>query len=138
MTSARPSKIVCVGRNYVEHARELGNDVPKEPLIFLKPPSSVIRGGAPIRLPGQSKQVEFEGEIGIVVGSRLHHVSATAAVSAIAGIVALNDVGYKGPLSVEWEDSRIDREHGATEAAAFVKKLNFKPSAIAFDAQFDR
>ena len=53
-------------------------------------------------------------------------------------IVALNDIGYQGPLSVEWEDSRMDREFGATEAAAFVKKLNFKPSAIAFDAQFDR
>jgi sugar phosphate isomerase/epimerase len=53
-------------------------------------------------------------------------------------IVALNDVNYQGPLSVEWEDSRMDREHGATEAAAFVKKLDFKPSAVAFDAQFDR
>jgi sugar phosphate isomerase/epimerase len=53
-------------------------------------------------------------------------------------IVALNDVGYQGPLSVEWEDSRMDREHGATEAAAFVKRADFKPSAIAFDAQFDR
>ena len=53
-------------------------------------------------------------------------------------IVALNDVGYQGPLSVEWEDSRMDREHGAAEAAAFVKKIDFKPSSIAFDAQFDR
>jgi sugar phosphate isomerase/epimerase len=53
-------------------------------------------------------------------------------------IVALNDVNYQGPLSVEWEDSRMDREHGAAEAAAFVKKIDFKPSAIAFDAQFDR
>jgi sugar phosphate isomerase/epimerase len=53
-------------------------------------------------------------------------------------IVALNDVRYAGALSVEWEDSRMDREHGATEAAAFVKKIDFKPSAIAFDAQFDR
>jgi sugar phosphate isomerase/epimerase len=53
-------------------------------------------------------------------------------------IVALNDVAYQGPLSVEWEDSRMDREHGAAEAAAFVKKVDFKPSAIAFDAQFDR
>jgi sugar phosphate isomerase/epimerase len=53
-------------------------------------------------------------------------------------IVALNDIGYQGPLSVEWEDSRMDREHGATEACAFVKKIDFKPSAIAFDAQFDR
>ncbi|MEM1011790.1 MAG: sugar phosphate isomerase/epimerase [Planctomycetota bacterium] len=53
-------------------------------------------------------------------------------------IVALNDVGYQGPLSVEWEDSRMDREHGATESAAFVKQLDFKRSDIAFDAQFDR
>lgn len=53
-------------------------------------------------------------------------------------IVALNDINYQGPLSVEWEDSRMDREHGATEAAAFVKRMDFKPSEIAFDAQFDR
>jgi sugar phosphate isomerase/epimerase len=53
-------------------------------------------------------------------------------------IVALNDVAYAGPLSVEWEDSRMDRQHGAPEAAAFVKRIDFKPSAIAFDAQFDR
>ena len=53
-------------------------------------------------------------------------------------IVALNDVGYQGPLSVEWEDSRMDREHGAAEAAAFFKKADFKPSALAFDAQFDK
>jgi hypothetical protein len=53
-------------------------------------------------------------------------------------IVALNDIGYRGPLSVEWEDIRMDREHGAAEACALVKKMNFKPSAIAFDAQFDR
>ena len=53
-------------------------------------------------------------------------------------IVALNDVNYQGPLSVEWEDSRMDREHGASEAAAFVKRIDFKRSAIAFDAQFDR
>ena len=53
-------------------------------------------------------------------------------------IVALNDVGYQGPLSVEWEDSRMDREFGAAEACAMVKKIDFRPSAIAFDGQFDR
>ncbi len=53
-------------------------------------------------------------------------------------IVALNDVGYAGPLSIEWEDSRMDREHGATESAAFVKRLDFAPSAVAFDAAFDK
>ena len=90
--SSRPGKIVCVGRNYVDHAKELGNEVPKEPLIFLKPPSSVIAGGAAIVLPEQSNRVEFEGEIGIIVGSRLRSASESDAQRAIRGIVAVNDV----------------------------------------------
>jgi len=92
MTGQRPSKIVCVGRNYLEHARELGNDVPAEPLIFLKPPSSLIDGGESIVLPPQSAQVEFEGEIGVVVGRRLRHASEQEAVAGVAAIVAVNDV----------------------------------------------
>ena len=92
MTGQRPSKIVCVGRNYLEHARELGNEVPAEPLIFLKPPSSLIDGGESIVLPPQSAQVEFEGEIGVVVGQRIRHASEASAIEAIAGIVAINDV----------------------------------------------
>jgi 2-keto-4-pentenoate hydratase/2-oxohepta-3-ene-1,7-dioic acid hydratase in catechol pathway len=87
-----PSKIVCVGRNYVEHAREMGNELPKEPLIFLKPPSSVIRNGDPIVLPGLSRQVEHEGEIGIVVGAQLRRAAPEAASHAVRGIVAANDV----------------------------------------------
>ena len=88
----KPGKIVCVGRNYSAHAKELGNDVPKEPLLFLKPPSSVIREGEAIRLPPQSKQVEFEGEIGVVIGARISHGSAAAGLAAVRGICALNDV----------------------------------------------
>ena len=88
----RPGKIVCVGRNYSAHAKELGNDVPKEPLLFLKPPSSVVREGDAIVLPPQSEQVEFEGEIGVVVGSRLSHASAAESLKAVRGICALNDV----------------------------------------------
>lgn len=88
----RPGKIVCVGRNYAEHAKELGNEVPKAPLIFLKPPSAVIAGGEPIRLPSASQQVEFEGEIGVVIGKRLSHASESDARSAIRGLVAVNDV----------------------------------------------
>jgi 2-keto-4-pentenoate hydratase/2-oxohepta-3-ene-1,7-dioic acid hydratase in catechol pathway len=87
-----PSKIVCVGRNYVEHARELGNELPREPLIFLKPPSSMIRDGEVIVLPELSRQVEHEGEIGVVVGSRLRRASPDIAARAIRGIVAANDV----------------------------------------------
>ncbi|MEP6998851.1 MAG: fumarylacetoacetate hydrolase family protein [bacterium] len=92
MPNLSPSKIVCVGRNYAAHAKELGNDVPKEPLLFLKPPSSIIRNGASIRMPTVSKQVEYEGEIGVVVGKRLQKASAETARGAIAGIVAANDV----------------------------------------------
>jgi len=88
----RPSKIVCVGRNYVEHAKELGNEVPKEPLLFLKPPSSILADGAPIVLPSLSERVEYEGEIGVLIGARLHKANASDAAKAIAGIVAVNDV----------------------------------------------
>jgi 2-keto-4-pentenoate hydratase/2-oxohepta-3-ene-1,7-dioic acid hydratase in catechol pathway len=88
----RPGKIVCVGRNYAEHARELGNEVPKQPLIFLKPPSSVISDGEPIVLPSQSKQVEFEGEIGVVIGRAVSHATAQEGRAAVRGICALNDV----------------------------------------------
>jgi len=91
MTS-RPGKIVCVGRNYAEHAKELGNEVPKEPLIFLKPPSSVILEGEPIVLPEISNRVEYEGEIGVVIGKTLSRVSDDEAIRGIRGILAVNDV----------------------------------------------
>jgi 2-keto-4-pentenoate hydratase/2-oxohepta-3-ene-1,7-dioic acid hydratase in catechol pathway len=92
MPPLTPSKIVCVGRNYAAHAKELGNDVPKEPLIFLKPPSSLIAAGESIRLPTVSKQVEYEGEIGVVVGKRLSRAGREEAGAAVRGIVAANDV----------------------------------------------
>ncbi|HEU4642795.1 MAG TPA: fumarylacetoacetate hydrolase family protein [Gemmatimonadaceae bacterium] len=88
----RPGKIVCVGRNYAKHAKELGNEVPKEPLLFLKPPSSVIGTGEAIVLPPQSARVEYEGEIGVVIGARLARADERAARAAVRGIVALNDV----------------------------------------------
>ena len=92
MPNLSPSKIVCVGRNYAAHAKELGNDVPREPLIFLKPPSSIIRDGDSIRLPPVSKHVEYEGEIAVVIGQRLRQATADEARAAVAGIVAANDV----------------------------------------------
>ena len=88
----RPGKIVCVGRNYLEHAKELGNEVPKEPLLFFKPPSSVIGMNDSIVLPAQSKQVEYEGEIGIRIGRKLYRASEDEARAAIGGILAVNDV----------------------------------------------
>lgn len=88
----RPSKIVCVGRNYRAHAAEMGSDVPKEPLLFLKPPSSIIREGDAIKLHKVSSHIEFEGEIGLVLGHRISRVSEEEAMKALTHLVALNDV----------------------------------------------
>jgi len=92
MTIAKPGKIIGIGRNYVEHAAELGNTVPKQPLLFLKPPSSVIGDGEAIVLPPESTHVEYEGEIGVVMGKRIRRASEAAARAAIAGITCVNDV----------------------------------------------
>src|ERR1051325_2605493 len=89
----RPSKIVCVGRNYAAHAAELGNDVPKEPLIFLKPPSSAIGPGEPIVLTKYSNKEEHEGELGLIVGRRAAHLSdADDSLSYLCGYTCVNDV----------------------------------------------
>ena len=86
------SKIVCVGRNYAAHARELGNDVPERPLLFLKPPSALLRSGEPIILPPDSSRVEHEAEIAVVIGRRARHVAEAEALSCVAGYAPLNDV----------------------------------------------
>lgn len=88
----QPSKIVCVGRNYAAHARELGNDVPASPLLFLKPPSAVIRDGEAIELPADSVRVEHEAEIGVVIGRTARGVSEAEALACVAGFAPLNDV----------------------------------------------
>ncbi len=105
----RLSKIVCVGRNYVEHARELGNELPKEPLIFLKPPSAVIADGQPIRLPVASKQVEYEGEIGVIIGERLTRAGEDEARRGILAIAAVNDVTAR---DLQKADSQWTRAKG--------------------------
>ncbi len=87
-----PSKIVCVGRNYQEHAKELGNAVPTEPLIFLKPPSSLIASGDCIVYPKLSQNVHFEGELGVVIGKRARHVVAADAMDYVFGYTCVNDV----------------------------------------------
>jgi len=109
MPKLTPSKIVCVGRNYSAHAKELGNEVPKEPLLFLKPPSSLIGSGESIRLPTVSNQIEYEGEIGVVVSTRLRKASAAEARKAVAGIVAANDVTAR---DLQKSDSQWTRAKG--------------------------
>src|SRR3954451_10046211 len=87
-----PTKIVCIGRNYIDHAKELGNEVPAEPLIFLKPPSSLIAHGDAIVYPAISQNVHFEGELGVVIRKQARHVTRENAMEYVAGYTCLNDV----------------------------------------------
>ena len=88
----RPSKIVCIGRNYAAHAKELGNEVPAEPLMFFKPPSSVIGPGQSVVLRAESERVEHEAELGVVIGKRASRVSREEALSYVFGYTCVNDV----------------------------------------------
>ena len=83
---------MCVGRNYAAHAKELGNEVPKEPLIFLKPPSSLVAHGDPVIYPAISERVDYEGEIALVIGKKARRVAAADAFDYIAGYTCLNDI----------------------------------------------
>lgn len=87
-----PGKILGVGRNYLEHAREMGNEQPTEPLLFLKAPSSLSGPNAPIVLPPESEQVEFEGEIAVVLRDRLRRAGPDEAAAAILGVTCVCDV----------------------------------------------
>src|SRR5689334_13787683 len=93
LAPVEPSKIVCVGRNYAAHAAELGNEVPKEPLIFLKPSTSIIGPDEPVILTKYSQRVEHEGELAVVIGRRCAHLLDTDdALSFVLGYTCLNDV----------------------------------------------
>jgi 2-keto-4-pentenoate hydratase/2-oxohepta-3-ene-1,7-dioic acid hydratase in catechol pathway len=87
-----PSKIVAIGLNYLDHAKEMGVKVPEEPLLFMKPSSSVIGPGDSILLPPQSERVDFEAELGVVIGKIARHVPASSAAEFILGYTCLNDV----------------------------------------------
>lgn len=102
-----PRKIVCIGRNYRDHAAELGNTVPKEPLLFLKPSSAVIGPGEAIRIPEQSQRVDFEGELAVVIGKAASHIGAEEDVRPyIRGYTIVNDVTARDLQKVDGQWSR--------------------------------
>jgi len=92
MMPLKPGKIIGVGRNYLAHARELGNELPPEPLIFLKPTTALLEPGGTILLPRVSQQVEFEAEIGVIIGRRLRRAGPDEAERGIGGFTCVNDV----------------------------------------------
>jgi 2-keto-4-pentenoate hydratase/2-oxohepta-3-ene-1,7-dioic acid hydratase in catechol pathway len=105
-----PGKIVCVGRNYAAHAAELGNEIPKEPLIFLKPPSAIVGPDEPIVLTRYSKQVEHEGELAVIIARRCAHLADAEDVRPyIHGYTCLNDVTAR---DIQKSDTQFDRAKG--------------------------
>jgi 2-keto-4-pentenoate hydratase/2-oxohepta-3-ene-1,7-dioic acid hydratase in catechol pathway len=93
LSPVTPSKIVCVGRNYRDHASEMGNEIPAEPLIFLKPPSSILRPGGAIILPPISERVDYEGELALVIGRRARHFKPDGEWrEVVRGFTLANDV----------------------------------------------
>jgi 2-keto-4-pentenoate hydratase/2-oxohepta-3-ene-1,7-dioic acid hydratase in catechol pathway len=106
MMPIRPSKIIGIGRNYVEHARELGNQVPEVPILFFKPPTALIGPGDPILLPSESQRVEFEAEIGVVIARRLRHADAATSERAIGGYVCVNDVTCRDLQKIDGQWAR--------------------------------
>ena len=106
MSRMRPSKIIGIGRNYVAHAKELGNPMPPVPIIFFKPPTALIGDGDTIRLPGVSQRVEFEAEIGVVVGTRLRNADPAQAEKGIGGFTCVNDVTCRDLQQVDGQWGR--------------------------------
>jgi len=106
----KPSKIICVGRNYRDHAEELGNEVPAEPLLFFKPPSSLLAPGGIVRMPAVSARVDFEGELALVVGRRASRLAPDADWrSYIRGYTLANDVTAR---DLQKEDGQWTRAKG--------------------------
>ena len=118
-----PSKIVCVGRNYVEHAKELGNEVPTEPLLFLKPPSSLIGSGDAIVSPRLSQRVDFEGELGVIIGKTARRVKRENAFDYILGYTCVNDITAR---DLQKKDGQWTRGKGFDTFCAVGPRLVFK------------
>ncbi len=109
LAPVQPSKVICVGRNYVAHAREHNAEVPAVPLIFLKPPSSVIATGETILLPPQSQQVEHEAELAVVIGRRGRWLSPENALEHVLGYTIANDVTAR---DLQFSDGQWTRGKG--------------------------
>jgi len=106
LAPAQPSKILCIGRNYAEHAREQEAEVPRVPLLFLKPPSAILNPGEPIVLPRQSQQVEHEAELVVVVGKRGRNITTDESHDFIFGYTVGNDVTARDLQKTDGQWSR--------------------------------
>jgi 2-keto-4-pentenoate hydratase/2-oxohepta-3-ene-1,7-dioic acid hydratase in catechol pathway len=95
LSISRPGKIVCVGLNYLDHAQEGGQDLPKAPLLFAKWPNTLVGDGEPIVLPAESAEVDYEAELGVVIGSTSKHVAERDALDVVEGYLCVNAVTWR-------------------------------------------
>ena len=109
LAPAEPTKIIAIGVNYRDHAKEMGHSLPPEPLFFLKPPSSVIGSQEPIRIPKMSSRVEYEGELAVVIGKKAQNVSKESALDYVLGYTCFNDVTAR---DLQKKDSQGSRAKG--------------------------
>jgi 2-keto-4-pentenoate hydratase/2-oxohepta-3-ene-1,7-dioic acid hydratase in catechol pathway len=124
-----PSKIIGVGRNYRDHAAELGHAVPAEPLVFLKPPSSLLPHGGVIRLPENSRRVDFEGELGVVIGRPARNVPESRALDYVVGYACVNDVTAR---DLQKKDVQFTRAKGFDSFCPFGPciAIGLRPDAL--------
>ncbi|WP_135611159.1 fumarylacetoacetate hydrolase family protein [Methanococcoides sp. AM1] len=128
---ATPSKIICIGLNYVDHAIELDMEIPTEPVIFMKPSSSMIGPGGKIVYPAMSHRVDYEAELAVVIGKRCRNISSEDAMDVIAGYTCFNDVTAR---DLQQKDGQWTRSKSFDTFAPFgpfiVPKEEFDPSDV--------
>lgn len=131
LAPVEPSKIVCVGLNYERHADESGMEIPERPLLFLKPPNTVAAHGDSILLPVGKKNVDYEAELGVVIGKQCRNVPAKKAMDVVAGYTCLNDVSNRDDQDIEtnWVRGK------AFDSAAPLGPVVATPDEVSDDAQ---
>jgi len=115
------SKVVCFGRNYAEHAAELGNEVPKQPLMFLKPNTAVVGPGEPVRLPSFSEEISYEGELAVVIGRICKDVPAEDADSVIFGYTCANDLTARDAQRTDGQWARAKGWDGSCPLGPWIE-----------------
>ncbi|MEV6240938.1 fumarylacetoacetate hydrolase family protein [Lentzea sp. NPDC051838] len=132
-----PTKIIGIGRNYADHAAELGNEVPSEPLVFLKPNTSVIGPNVEIKIPAASERVDFEGELAVIIGQPCREVSKAKAMSVVMGYTIANDVTAR---DLQRKDVQFTRAKGFDTfcpMGPFIE-TEFDPSDVRVVTELDR
>ncbi|MFD1562007.1 fumarylacetoacetate hydrolase family protein [Haloarchaeobius amylolyticus] len=98
---SEPSKIVCIGRNYADHADEMGSDLPDRPMLFLKPPNALAGHGDTVTAPAGKERIDYEAELGVVIGEQCRHVPEADAMDVVAGFTCVNDISNRDDQNQE-------------------------------------